>query len=143
MDALFLISIGCFFALFVAALAIARHIRVHGLQGGRLSPDESISPSSERQTSQRTEQDLHVLAGRKEPDWRFLVSEDHRDLSRKASFSFNERKPPTSVRGSGPDWAYFSQDLGDLSDPYGPPERKAANGGFSTGRSAHPLKGNS
>jgi hypothetical protein len=142
MDALFLISIGCFLTLFLAALGIARHIRLHGVRGEKLPEAKSLSPASvERETPQWTEQDLHILARRKQPDWRFLVSEEHRDLSRKVSFSFNARKPPASVRGSRPDGPYFSQDLGDLRDPYGTPQQRTANGGYKTGRSAHPLKG--
>ena len=133
MDALFLTSIGCFFALFVTALAIARHVRLESPRRSASRDSEPPVPHASLQQTRatapsRAEQDLHTLGQHKQPDWRFLISEERRRTSPNPA----ARKPPTPVRGTTrqrPDWTYFNKDLGDLSDPYEPAQPTSAAGG--------------
>jgi hypothetical protein len=129
MDLLFFISIGCFFALFVAALAIARHVRIEAFRGPdpkqgtwQISPPEPARERAQLSPAHWTEQDLHTLVQRKQPDWRFLVSQTRDRTPFRTSVLPLGRKPSTSVSADRhrPDRAYLNQDLGDLSDPYQP-----------------------
>lgn len=134
MDVLFVISVVCFFGLFVAALAIARHVRVERrpatLEARHRLPSSSpleLHPEH-RAPFRPCEQSLGSLAHCKQPDWRFLVSGDRHRTSSFDSPHTMLRKPLTPVRPASPprpDWAYFNQDLGDLSDPYQTSTRKA------------------
>ncbi len=131
MDALFFISVACFFALFVAALAIARHVRIERTHRKkdredvqRIDPRARDRPSLLRREATQSVQNLSQV---KEPDWRFLVSDAHEEeLSRRL------RKPPVSThadRLQRLNLTHFNKDPGDLSDPYQPPTTRAAHPG--------------
>lgn len=132
MDALFVISIGCFFALFLTALAVARHLHIEAVRGAHAQEHDILRDSLESAPPRSPQQTLQTLAHKKQPDWRFLISEDAQRSHPSDSISPMMRKPPASVRvgrPKRPDWAYFNKDLGDLSDPYQPPASKAASTG--------------
>ncbi len=132
MNSLFAISTACFFGLFLVALAIAKHI---GSQERRLPPAEQELLSEHTRLrpghhshlpSEIAAQTSRTLMNHKQPDWRFLVSN-----ARTRRNSRTISSPPQSTSTSAqvtrrPDWAYFNQDLGDLSDPYQPSESQQA-----------------
>lgn len=134
MNALLVITICCFFALFVTALVVASHVRVvradpdeehdlsrrPNLQLRRRDPGEPPSPY-------RREQSLRRLVEMKEPDWRFLISGRPRRSRSNRAISLGRAKLPQPARPSGPerfDWAFSSKDPGDLNDPYGHPHKQ-------------------
>ena len=128
MDALLVIALVCFFALFVVALAIARHIRVVDPQHHSTPPDSlwlgadrpeaiAIHPISRPSI----DQNLHNLVQYKEPDWRYLISGERRSL--------RERRQ----RGERTHWTYSDQNRADLADPYTrSPAQQASTGGSRT-----------
>lgn len=125
MSVLFLISVLCFFAIFVAALAVARHVRVQRLRSPYLQVSDANpttpTPPQHATIAPLTDQSLRELIERKEPDWRFLVSENRR--SQKKAAAQIPPKPSTSTKLNVQrrrDWTYLEEHLGDLSDPYGP-----------------------
>lgn len=139
MDVLFLITLACFFALFVAALAIARHIRIVGARPG-LVPKDHIDPVPPRREPRATfsgpsvPQSVHSLVKHKQPDWRYLASGGRRSLFPGEAVSPDLRRPPASTRlflRDRPGKAYIHEDRGDLSDPYQPAAGKAASTGGS------------
>ena len=103
MDTLFFISIGCFFALFVAALAIARHLRIETVRSPQTSQPRPQLRSFPRNPPPQPRHDLpeqqvlHHLAQGKQPDWRFLISEQRRRRQSRGPYPFPSRKPPASV----------------------------------------------
>ncbi len=134
MDALFFITVACFFALFVAALSVARHVRIERTH--RKETPENIwgthAITSERQSrfSGAAIQSVQNLSQVKEPDWRFLVS-DERETTEK-EISPRLRKSPVSSHSDHLlrlNLAQFNNDPGDLSDPYQPPTTRAARAG--------------
>lgn len=134
MDALFFISVACFFALFVAALAIARHVRIERTH--RKADREEIrridSEASERLSLLRrgTTQSVQSLSQEKEPDWRFLVSDERESPGQEMSRRL--RKPAASThsdRLQRLNLTHFNNDPGDLSDPYQSPTTRAAYAG--------------
>ncbi len=147
MDVLLLITVVCFLGLFVTAIAVARHVRIVET---RLPERERNPPRPSKYSSGATggtignfsgpmlatRQDSQSVALHKEPDWRFLVSQERR-VARGSTLSPLLRKPPASARDDRrerPDWAYFNEDLGDLADPYEPPTPKTAWTGGSRRR---------
>ncbi len=80
MNLLFVISIACFFALFVTALGIARHVRSQELrlqEAEQRSKAAFVPHRSDRQDlvlPRTVAQTPDRLLRYKEPDWRFLVS---------------------------------------------------------------------
>ena len=132
MDVLFVISVVCFFALFVTSLAIVRHVRIGAPH--RDAHDRPLSDGQRRRAQiealpARMEQNLQYLTHHKEPDWRFLVSGERHTPGAHYTISPMLRKPPATVRDPRrrrPDRAYFTGDPGHLSDPYQSPTTKAA-----------------
>ncbi len=146
MDALLVIALVCFFALFVVALAIARHIRIVEPQH-HCTPPDSLWLGSHRPegaaihpiSRQSIDQNLHKLVQHKEPDWRYLISGERRSISSRKSISPATRKPPESARLSlrerreRPHWTYSDQNGADLTDPYTrSPAQPASTGGSWT-----------
>ena len=145
MDVLFFISVACFFALFVAALAIARHVRIERVHR-RPDYDEirsTGSGTSERQSpfDRGRVQTVQNFSREKEPDWRFLISD-----GRAASDQIIEttlRKPVASTYSDGLqrlNLRQFNNDPGDLSDPYQPPLTRAVRAGGRRGLLMLPRK---
>lgn len=120
MNLLFVISITCFFALFVTALSIARHVRSQELRLQQTEqrskaafvphrPDRQdlVLPRTAAQTPDR-------LLRCKEPDWRFLVS--HLGRRRFVPTPAATRGDRTSHKALP--LGLLQERLGDLSDPY-------------------------
>lgn len=138
MDVLLVITLVCFFALFAAAFAIARRIRIvaadpHDLrQSSHWLVPGAAEPKSRNSASRHpAEQAIHHLVQQKEPDWRFLIAEQRHHRWSRQGVSPAPRKSPASVHLNGkqrPDWVYFNRGLGDLEDPYEPRLSRAANG---------------
>ncbi|GAC1361076.1 MAG: hypothetical protein NVSMB3_09220 [Acidobacteriaceae bacterium] len=137
MDALVIITLACFFALFVSALAIARHIRIVAAPPrGTSHPDlwlNSAPPLAEDRHDlvlrQPAEQSLHQVVEHKEPDWRYLTTGGRRTLFPKQPLNHGVRKPPASERlslrdsSSAPDFEY---DQAERTDPYTTASARAA-----------------
>lgn len=147
MDVLLWISLMCFSVLFVAALAIASHIRVGVARPPSREQErwklvehheeETVASSSGR----RPEQRVRSLVQHKEPDWRFLVSGEHRRSAPAEMIEPIVRKPPGRAVPDLPsqqDAEYSNKDLGDLTEPYRSFAPRAATG---TGRAYRITKG--
>lgn len=144
MDALLVITLVCFFALFVTALAITRHIRIVGPQHHHILQDPPwlASPPPEREVNnansrQMSDQSVHQLVAHKQPDWRYLISGERRSVFSSKIVPPAMRKPPESARlnlSGRSDWTYFTQDRANLSDPYTRPAAKAASTSGSRSR---------
>jgi len=127
MDSLLIIALVCFFALFVAALAVARHIRIVEPQHDSI-PQASLwlgahppEPAAILPISRHpTEQNVHKLVEHKEPDWRYLISGERRSMFSRKSIPPATRKPPGSTRISRNDRPLWTSEQvsADLSDPY-------------------------
>lgn len=141
MDVLLVITLVCFFALFVTALATARHIRIVGPQNNRVHHDQtwlgSAPPPRAANSRQMSDQSVHQLVEHKQPDWRYLISGERRTVFSNKIVSPAMRRPPESARldlSGRSDWTYFNQDRAYLSDPYTHPAAKAASTGGSRSR---------
>lgn len=132
MDVLLLITLACFFALFVTALAIARHIRIvegrpSHVPQDRPPPHPPVREVSHPVARRATDQSLHQLVEHKEPDWRYITSGERRSLFPGKMVSQAMRKPPESARlhlRDLPGSAKSNQVRADLSDPYTRPSSK-------------------
>ncbi len=120
MDLLFVISIACFFALFVTALIIARHIRSQELrlqEAEQRSKAAFVPHRSDRQDlvlPRTAAQTPESLLRYKEPDWRFLVSHlRRRRFVITSAAPRGDRSVHKTLR-----LGLLQEDLGDLSDPY-------------------------
>jgi len=141
MDVLLLITVGCFFALFVTALAVARHVRFKPLRiptthgnADDLTPfllrSESPRTRQPHAPGQSSAQNLHALARHKQPDWRFLTSDEPRRFASAGAFDPSVRRPPCPVRFDRHrhfDWTSFNEPAQRINGASDPSLRQAAS----------------
>jgi hypothetical protein len=143
MQILFAISILCFVALIVAAIALTRHIRA-GHKRSSTPPDrptfaqhlfsahEDPAPRRNRTVPVQTLREIiRNKSWNQPPDMITLHPGEeyhHASSQTKSGEREADRKAPRSSQNGGGerlDWAYFNKDLGDLSDPYQAPRLRA------------------
>jgi len=116
----------CVFVLLWAAYAIWRHIAAGVKRSREEQPEVNRAPLYEFEAElQQQLRSAHAAAG-------FFRSARPAPATAQTEITSTEanRKPPVSINGETMnrlDWTHFSNDLGDLSDPYQIP-RYAANG---------------
>jgi len=153
---LFAISAVCFFALLLAAVAIARHVRFS--RGAAGVPPHSQREFAEHLVAAASDQNSRVLRAAPQqtvkdvlakkswnqrrpevvmirPDPEAQLAYERRAVESLAGRIETSRKPPQSAHQRGwkrLDRAYFSKDLGDLTDPYQTPRLRANSSDKST-----------
>ena len=152
---LFAISAFCFFALLLATVAIARHVRYSRKPGGKplqsqrdfaqhfVAAAKDQNSRIPRTTRKQTVKDVlakktwnqhrpEVVIIRPDPDAQ--LTHEQRAVESFSRHIESSRKPPQSAHQRGwrrLDPAYFNTDLGDLTDPYQAPRLRANSGGKS------------
>jgi hypothetical protein len=153
---LFAISAFCFFALLLAAVAIARHVRSNREAGRKPFPSQrdfaehlfaAANDQNSRMPRTQPQQTVRQVLAKKswnQPRPEVVTIRPDSDpqlaYNQRAVESFGgriepSRKPPQTAHQKEwrrLDWAYFNKDLGDLSDPYQTPRLRANSGDRST-----------
>jgi uncharacterized membrane protein YccC len=146
---LFAISAFCFFALLLAAVAIARHVRSSREASGKQPHSQrdfaehlfaAASDQNSRIPRPQPQQTVKQVLAKKSwnqqrpevvtirPDPEAQLAFDQKAIESVAGRMEPSRKPPQSAHQKEwrrLDWAYFNKDLGDLSDPYQTPRLRA------------------
>jgi len=153
---LFAISAFCFFALLLAAVAIARHVRSNREAGRKRSPSQrdfaehlfaAANDQNSRKPRTQPQQTVGQVLAKKSwnqprpevvtirPDSDPQLAYDQRAVESFAGRIEPSRKPPQTAHQKEwrrVDWAFFNKDLGDLSDPYRTPRLRANSGDRSS-----------
>ena len=144
MQILFAISILCLLAIGLAAAALIRHVRVTFTRTEKpqqapvdfaqhlFAAADGRSARAMRAIPQQTVREIMANKSWNQPPEFVTVRPDRgSDLPLEPSHPLPDphaRKAPQSAHWSGAerlDWAYFSKDLGDLTDPYQVPRLRA------------------